>query len=154
MYIKTVGKPFRFDKKICKEALKFYGKLLISNCIYNKITVTLEFDASLCSTNDYAYCYYQPDPYNPSLRNFIISIDPNLSKKDALLALAHEIVHVKQYSKGELKDYLRANKTKWCGQLVEADHMDYWDLPWEIEAHGREKGMYLKFIHSQKTSNR
>jgi hypothetical protein len=60
------------------------------------------------------------------------------------------MVHVKQYAKGELKDYLRVNKCKWKGKIIDSDAVDYWDHPWEIEAHGREKGLYVKYLESLK----
>jgi hypothetical protein len=63
-----------------------------------------------------------------------------------LIGLAHEMIHVKQYAKGELKDYLRVNKSKWKGQIIDPEEVDYWDQPWEIEAHEKEKGLYYMFI--------
>jgi hypothetical protein len=29
--------------------------------------------------------------------------------------------------------------------LVDDNQVDYWDTPWEIEAHGREKGLFTRF---------
>jgi len=60
------------------------------------------------------------------------------------------MVHVKQYAKGELKDYVRMNKTKWRDEIIESDELDYWDQPWEIEAHGRERGLYFRFLNFQR----
>ena len=65
----------------------------------------------------------------------------------SLIALAHEMIHVKQYARGELKDYLRVNKSKWKGEIIDPQEVDYWDQPWEIEAHGREKELYYKFMN-------
>ena len=55
------------------------------------------------------------------------------------------MVHVKQYAKGELKDFIRVNRIKWMGKIYDESKLDYWEQPWEIEAHGREKGLYYKF---------
>ena len=33
---------------------------------------------------------------------------------------------------------------------VNTEKVNYWDCPWEIEAHGREKGMMLKYINFSK----
>jgi hypothetical protein len=146
MYLKTVGKPSKVSTKLCKEAVKYYGRHLLGNNLYHKLSIEILFDKALIDTNEYAYCDWQDDSYRA--KEFVIGIDPNLGKRNMLLALAHEMVHVKQYAKGEMKDYARVNKIKFRGQIIEDNTMDYWDLPWEIEAHGRERGLYYRFIES------
>ena len=47
---------------------------------------------------------------------------------------------------GELKDFIREDKTKYRDINYYNDDLDYWDYPWEIEAHGREPGLYYRFI--------
>lgn len=146
MYLTTVGKPNRVTLKLCKDAIKFYGRLLLGDNLYHRVSIELEFDKSLAKANEYAFCDYFED--GNKIRDFTITIDPNLGKRNMLLAIAHEMVHVKQYAKGELKD-MRANKVKFRNEVIESNEMDYWDMPWEIEAHGREKGLYFKFLNSQ-----
>jgi hypothetical protein len=150
MYLKTIGKPFKVQLKICKEAIKFYGKQLLGENLYHKVEITLEFDKSLSGKNEYAYCEWEDNNYRA--KEFTITVDPSLGKRNMLLALAHEMVHVKQYAKGELKDYARSNKTKWKTEVIDPDKVDYWDFPWEIEAHGREKGLYVRYMQ-QKGNN-
>jgi hypothetical protein len=97
------------------------------------------------------YCNYVGDSNPP--RTFMIEIFRARKKIHMFSALAHEMVHVKQYAKGEMKDYVRLNKVKWKGKVYNERKIDYWDTPWEIEAHGREKGLYYKFLDSQKVQN-
>lgn len=144
MYLKTIGKPSKVEMKVCKDALKFYGKHLLGENLYHKVEVTICFDKELTGKNEYAYCEWEDNNYRG--RDFTITIDPTLGKRNMLLALAHEMVHVKQYAKGELKDYSRTNKTKWKSEIIDPEKVDYWDFPWEIEAHGREKGLYVRYI--------
>jgi hypothetical protein len=148
MYLKTVGKPVRVPAQVCKQAIRFYCRHLLGDNLYHRISITLEFDPSLSKTNEYAYCDWEFE--NHKSRDFIITVDPALGKRNMLLALAHEMVHVKQYAKGELKDYVRTSKSKWKGEVIDANELDYWDHPWEIEAHGREKGLYFKFLNSMR----
>ena len=35
---------------------------------------------------------------------------------------------------------------RWQGERFDPEDMDYWELPYEIEAYGREKGLYVKFM--------
>jgi hypothetical protein len=60
--------------------------------------------------------------------------------------LAHEMVHVKQYVYGETNEKL----TRWKGERVDSDTIDYWVQPWEIEAHGYEAGLFTKFAIKEK----
>ena len=62
-----------------------------------------------------------------------------------LKTLAHEIVHVKQYVMGELKS--RDAGLLYKGTNHEPDNlMEYFELPYEIEAYGREKGLLYGFL--------
>jgi hypothetical protein len=90
-------------------------------------------------------------------RKFIIDINKDISKRMIISCLAHEIAHIKQYAKGELKD-LNSGMSKFNQDYFEED-LDYHDQPWEIDAFGRElcmtaqlkrvlkkkKGQILKF---------
>ena len=144
MYLRTIGKPSKIQLKLCKEAVKFYGKFLLGENLYNKISIKLKFDETIIKSKDFAYCGW--DDNNHRSREFTIVISPVLNRKLMLKTLAHEMVHVKQYAKGELKDYLISNKSKWKGEVFIHDEVEYWFQPWEIEAHGMEMGLYLKFV--------
>jgi hypothetical protein len=64
---------------------------------------------------------------------------------EILKTLAHEIVHVKQYVFGELR--YRDAGLLYKGVNHEAmSLMEYFDLPYEIEAYGREKGLLYGFM--------
>lgn len=143
MLLKTAGKPKKVPITLCKEAVKWYGQYLLGDKLFRKIEITVEFDNSDLSKYVYAYCDWNDN--NDRAREFTITINPNLGKRNMLLVLAHEMVHVKQYAKGELKDFIRVNRIKWMGKIYDESKLDYWEQPWEIEAHGREKGLYYKF---------
>jgi hypothetical protein len=53
------------------------------------------------------------------------------------------MVHVKQYAKGELKFHERGNMVTFQREQYHGD--EYWESLWEIEAYGREVGLYQKF---------
>lgn len=154
MLIETIGRPRHTPIKIVKKAAIFYGDHLLrdNKKLLNNIKVTLLFKKFDNNDYDYAYCDWEFD--NHRSRDFIITIDSKLNKKETLLALAHEMVHVKQYAKGEMKDYFRpARMVKWMGEMIDPESVDYWELPYEIEAYGREKGLYFKFITYGKDIN-
>lgn len=81
-----------------------------------------------------------------------IDIDADMSANLTLTTLAHELVHAKQYFTGELRELkpvyrngIRHPRTKWQGSFVDETRIDYYDLPWEIEAHGREPGLLYNY---------
>ena len=61
-----------------------------------------------------------------------IEIDKKQKDDDFITCILHELVHVKQYLKGELKD-ISALEQRWKGESHIS--IDYYDLPWEIEAY-------------------
>lgn len=91
----------------------------------------------------YGYCLAE------NRRSFEIEIASNVPLKQRMQAIAHEMVHVKQYVRGEL-----GYEGHWHGKFYNTDKLDYWDLPWEIEAHGREPGLYIRWVQEQNLTNR
>ena len=60
--------------------------------------------------------------------------------------LGHELVHVKQYAMRELTTD-RTGALRYNGVHYYVDTLlDYFELPYEIEAYGREKGLLVGFL--------
>lgn len=74
-------------------------------------------------------------------REFEIEVNPKLRLRRMLETVAHEMVHVKQYARREL----HPSKEVWMGKTYNPKKTSYWDLPWEIEAHGREVGLFVRY---------
>lgn len=69
--------------------------------------------------------------------------------KSLMLDAAHELTHIKQYLNNELFDYVDG-KARYKGEVFplgqsSEDDETYYSSPWEIEAYGREYGMYKMF---------
>jgi hypothetical protein len=78
------------------------------------------------------------DPDSRYPRDFEIRLDSSMSRLDMVETIAHEMTHIKQYAKGELKDYFRClNRTRWKGKVYES--LKYEERPWELEAQQNEK---------------
>lgn len=113
----------------------------------DRIKVKIKFVTGLIDREfTYGDCIWEDQDYRP--KEFTIRIDAGMSLRKTLLTVAHEMVHVKQFAKNELKQmcYLKAHR--WQGQYV-PEGTDYWDLPWEIEAHGREIGLFNQWISKE-----
>lgn len=145
MFIDISGRSVKTSNYVVRKAATFYGEYLLGKKLAENVNLTIVFEKREEMDDDYASCDWVDG--NHRSRVFIITIDRTLNKKETILALAHEMVHLKQYAKGELKDIFRpARMTKWQGKNFPMDTTDYWDCPWEWEAYGREKGLYLKFM--------
>ena len=77
---------------------------------------------------------------------YSVEIDKRQGLRRFCETVAHEMVHVKQYSRGELFE-IRPQRHRWKDAIVKGD-VDYYDLPWEIEAHGREVGLFIRWCEA------
>lgn len=127
------------DTVVFEDALDFYLMLLLPRRVSRGIHVDLFFKKKLDDGVD-GWC--QVSGYNTrnKARDFDIEICKDRSMRYQLMTLAHEAVHLKQYALGEIDE----NMNTWKGVRIPAS-TDYYDSPWEIEAHGREKGLYVRF---------
>jgi len=86
--------------------------------------------------------YYESDR---APRDFVIRVDPGIDKIDLLKTLAHEMVHVKQIARAELIELIRTPYFRFHKEYYPKT-TDYFDKPWEIEAHGREEGLVVRWL--------
>lgn len=90
-------------------------------------------------------------------KHFHIVIARNLKVTELRQTLIHELVHVKQYRKGELYDYCRDDTIEWQGKKYPAssdEGMDYFIAPWEREANGYEYGLLVHYKAHQRSLRR
>jgi len=65
-----------------------------------------------------------------------MNIDTALDTERLIIALAHEMVHVKQYARGQITHGKNLNSKFWMGKKFRGH---YYDLPWEVEAFSKER---------------
>jgi hypothetical protein len=122
------------------EVLTFYANQLLHPRTVKNITIDLEIDTK---ADFMAHCVNEDGTKNP--RWFTITINPNnVHRQELLTALAHEMVHVKQYCKNELS-YI-GDGHAWMGEVWKPKKKQnaYYDAPWEVEAYGMEVGLIYK----------
>ena len=133
------------------------SKLVPSSRLRNNVSIDIHLkhhcEGGEAMLEDYA------NPYRP--RDFKVIIDHHRAEIDdygrerdatewahiILQTLAHELVHVKQYLTGELM--MRKNGLAWRKSVLTSDsttYEEYFELPYEIEAYGREKGLLAMFL--------
>ena len=137
---------------MCSYAL---ARLEVSPRIIKNLNITIHMGHHL--NEGEAKVAKKANRYRP--RDFKIYLDHHRMERDdydrelgdtewghrVLKVLAHELVHVKQYIMGELS--WREAGLHWKGINFDANNlMDYYELPFEIEAHGREYGLLVGFL--------
>ena len=128
-----------------------YTKSMADFCIQKLMPKmnNLEIEINIKSfgkDSNYGYCMPTDDVSFP--REFEIEINKTLKLRRLLETVAHEMVHVKQFARGELYESTRLSKHRWQGKWVNKDP-EYWDRPWEIEAHGREVGLFVRWAEQE-----
>ena len=134
-------------------ATHFYAGLLMGSRLSSVLMIDVDLIKNL-DIDDGINGEATWDDTNDRGRDFTIRLDADMPLADTLRILAHEMVHVKQYAKGEMMEYMAApDLVKWQGKKTDFAEIDYWDYPWEIEAYGRELGLYIRFTEMLKIEN-
>ena len=137
----------------CHNFSHYTLKRICGTRLYNLLEVDLTLVPDL-ATNDgcIGNCTWLDEAYRP--REFEIEIDSWLKPRHLLTTLAHELVHVKQYAKTELKQ-LQTNDYVWQGNRVlkSVDSFTHLRLPWEIEARGMEEVLFLEWAEEHNISD-
>lgn len=146
MKVIVTGSKDPFLEQELVTAAKFYGKELLSKQLLKHIRLEIILVSSIPDLGNCCITYFN-DWYKA--REFEIQLRRKRSTKGTLQTLAHEMVHLKQFAKGELND----EHTKWKGNKIDAEAVDYHDLPWEIEASSYEYILYALYKEYRQTIN-
>ena len=145
VYITGGNKSLR---ALAHSLVEYCGEKLFANNLKNKIIIDIEFSRKLYK-EDGILGEVDFDDNNHRPKEFTMVIDSTGPKRRVMETIAHEMVHIKQYAKGELVDLSRCGSTKWLENVVDRN-TNYWDLPWEIEAHGKELGLFIRWAEANK----
>lgn len=143
MHITVTGGTKR-QRQLSTSIARFTAKQLMSKRLMQNLEVNIKLIPRLLEKEEvYGDSTWEDNNWRP--REFTIQADSKLKLRRLLETIAHEMVHVKQFAKGEMVDVVRANKIRWQGQYFDDKDAEYYDQPWEIEAHGREVGLFVRW---------
>lgn len=97
----------------------------------------IEIDVTIKNSDAYGYCLM-----GDTNREFEMEICKGMSLYELIGTVVHEMIHVKQYARGELKEIV-GGVHRWKGTLVHED-VNYHDAPWEVEAYELEEELTLE----------
>ena len=133
-------------------AARFFARQLMDPRMVRNLEIDLEVWKGLDVEGE---CVDEDGTKNP--RYFTIGLKRQ-SMEEMIKTLGHEMVHVKQHAKNELQGGVMIAArgkmkmtSRWMGKVWKPNGKEdhYFDAPWEIEAYGREVGLYQKWLASE-----
>lgn len=120
------------SKKLTKAGHFFAEKLNLADDVFVHIKIKKNLKGM------YGYCEHLPEA-SDVLKTFLVVLEKGAGSVEVL---AHEMVHVAQYARGDLVD--GNAHSIWKGEKFEASKVSseqYYFSPWEVEAYGLSYGL-------------
>lgn len=144
--------------KIQRQAINHIVPWVLSHLVGKRIAKNIELSFKIkknLKKNEGIEGTTQWEDDNHKPRDFLIELDGSQNTENFILTMCHELVHVKQYALGEMKDIFKGpNNLLWRGQKINTHKysVNYWEQPWEIEAFGREQGLYIMWKEANRVA--
>ena len=137
MKIKTRKFKDRTLIKFIREATQFYLEQIIP--VSKRVRLQIDIIALDIMDSD-GSCE------KAGANKYIIELKKGMSLELALITLAHEVIHIKQYALKELKTIYVKNDfvDVWMGKRYR--NVKYSDQPWEQEAFSKDQDLYQDFL--------
>ena len=136
------------QKSYARSIIDFCAEKLMSKRLAKTLVIKLHFTPLYEKHRQMGNCMWEDESYRP--KEFLIEIDPSARLRRVLESICHEMVHVKQFARGEMRDLAGAEKVSFLGQKYDLGADEYFERPWEIEAHGRELGLFVRWAEKHK----
>lgn len=133
-------------RKLVEIAAWNYAERLMGKRLMKTLFIKIDLHRTLLSKDGMeGSCIWDEwDDLKKTPRDFHIELDSTINIREILINLAHEMVHVKQWVKGEMYEYANPNEVRWMKKKYDMNDMDYYDYPWEIDAFGRQLGLFVR----------
>lgn len=134
---------------LCMEMRQSDRKMLIEACIklyakelkIDKNDFTLIVFSSKDIVQDHG-ANGMASPITDKLYSMVLS--SRIDSEKLIEVVAHEMVHIKQFAKGQLKR--KGRQTFWMGKRYVRSKVNYYDHPWEHDAWSKEKFLSAKIF--------
>lgn len=132
--------------KIYRSATNWICEYLLGKRLSDYVSIHIEFRNNLLERESvYGDCCCD-DPFPPRLFDIRIDSSKNITRFQQFQTLTHELVHMKQYAKGELFDYqIYPSLVRWKRKKIDVDRVEYVNHPWEKEATKLQREITLKW---------
>jgi len=150
IHVKGSNKSVR---KLVRLAAWYYAEKLMGKRSIANLEININLKKDLMSKdNNEGTATWEDENIFP--KEFLIELDSSEKIRNLLITLAHEMVHVKQWAKNEMHEYCKPDEVRFNKIKFNMTEIDYWDYPWEIEAFGRQLGLFIRFCEDNGLSDR
>lgn len=134
-----------FQKKLAASAVEFAKGELMPKIRTLDIVLTIRKFKATKDDDAIGWCTYEDDG-KIKHREFIIDVSAHQTIEAFVKTIMHEMVHVKQYANGEIRELFRTGEL--CVMWDNNDHTktSYSRSPWEKEAYSIQNKLYAKFL--------
>jgi hypothetical protein len=136
MMLTLYTEGYGFSKRLCEDVVSWFVSKYLPR---HKLEIEV-LHRGMKRESAYGYCDVAGRHYNP--REFLIELDTHMDKETYTKTLLHELYHVLQFCKGELK--LKSSKRYYKGECME--DLEYYEQPHEIAARWNERILYQQYL--------
>jgi hypothetical protein len=136
MMLALYTEGYGFSKRLCEDVVSWFVSKYLPR---HKLEIEV-LHRGMKRESAYGYCDVAGRHYNP--REFLIELDTHMDKETYTKTLLHELYHVLQFCKGELK--LKSSKRYYKGECME--DLEYYEQPHEIAARWNERILYQQYL--------
>ena len=141
IHVKGSNKAVR---KLVEIAAWYYAEKLMGKRLINNLEININLKRNLYEKDkSEGTAIWEDESSRP--KEFTIELDCDTKVRNILITLAHEMVHIKQWAKGEMYEYADLGKVRFMKTKYDMNNLNYWDFPWEIEAYGKQLGLFIRF---------
>jgi hypothetical protein len=134
LFLETTG--YGYSKRLCEDVVTWFISKYLPR---HKLEIEV-LHRGLKREGALGYCDVAEETQKP--RSFLIELDTHMDKKTYATVLIHELIHLRQWVKGELK--LKSSKMHYKGECIE--DLEYLEKPHEIFAHYYENILYQSYL--------
>jgi hypothetical protein len=127
---------YGYSKRLCEDVVSWFVSKHLPR---HKLEIEV-LHRGMKREGAYGYCDVAGRHYNP--REFLIELDTHMDKETYTKTLIHELYHVLQFCRGELK--LKSSKRYYKGECME--DLEYYEQPHEIAARWNERILYQQYL--------
>lgn len=139
MNLSISGKPINLTLKEVRYATKYWSKILLGSRLDKNVFLHLYFKP-IAESGDIGYCSPIDHDRPNGAREFIIVVEKELKREEVLRVIAHELEHVRQFARGELRnEHCKLYYWKPSQAYYRETYKNHERLPWEKQAYYSEK---------------
>ncbi len=128
-----------------EEAIQFYSYIMFHKNMSKHMQIYIDFNENFVLPGE-------TSAIDQKHRSFEINIRGQEGDDHIIRTIAHEMVHVKQWARGEFYPFFSKDpdwpiEVMWLGKVWRPGVREdpYYDAPWEIEAYGREGTLFQRW---------